>query len=307
MLSNDYIFALIGILEHDEIDLIASTTTVLIAEGIDKGDYESGWLDEDPQVGSGVLIGKQGTTYFVLTALHNIRTKGITYGVRTPSDRNVHFFNDSNIIPLGQEEGLGTSIKGYDLALIKFKSRKKYPLISLGKSDDLQSGYPLYISGWPLPDTPNIRRERVLQVGVLQKLVPEPFSDGGYSMLYSNKTRVGMSGGPVLNEAGQLVGIHGRGRGQGNKYCVDPRLSLRNSCGMQTIHFLSAADSRQIRLAVNRKPLTPKQKKNGLKNKKKADVVNNIFKDFSQTETLLRYDRPSGGCQSLLLGEKQCP
>jgi tetratricopeptide (TPR) repeat protein len=40
-------------------------------------------------------------------------------------------------------------------------------------------------------------------------------NEGGYSLIYSNITRPGMSGGPVLNEAGELVAIHGQGDREG--------------------------------------------------------------------------------------------
>ncbi len=290
-------------LSLNEIDAVASQTTVLIAEGIHKGDYEQGSLDEDPQVGSGVLVARKGSTYYVLTALHNIRTKGVTYGVRTPTDQNVHFFKYSNIIPLGKELKLGKSIQGFDLALVQFKSNKNYQLATLGNSEKLSLGHALYISGWPMPDDLSVRRERVLREGQLHKLVRQPIKDGGYSMLYSNITRRGMSGGPVFNTLGELVGIHGRGRGKAKEYCVDSILSLKNSCGMQTLHFLSEADSRNIRLKINYQPVTSKQIKKGIKNKRKADFVDNIYKDFSQIESQLKFDRPTGGCESILLGD----
>jgi tetratricopeptide (TPR) repeat protein len=35
--------------------------------------------------------------------------------------------------------------------------------------------------------------------------------DQGYSLVYSNFTRRGMSGGPILDEKGELIGIHGKG------------------------------------------------------------------------------------------------
>ena len=34
---------------------------------------------------------------------------------------------------------------------------------------------------------------------------------GGYSLVYSNNTLPGMSGGPVFNDAGETIAIHGKG------------------------------------------------------------------------------------------------
>jgi|GEM_PF-5355401 len=35
--------------------------------------------------------------------------------------------------------------------------------------------------------------------------------NGGYSLVYSNNTLPGMSGGSVFNEAGETIAIHGKG------------------------------------------------------------------------------------------------
>lgn len=124
-------------------------------------------------------------------------------------------------------------IYGYDLAIVSFKSEKNYPVASLGNASQLKEGDKVYISGWPKieaepklkPDgTPQLdsegkiickdpepQRQRQLVRGLLEGSIPVTEEDNGYSLYYTDRTRPGMSGGPVLDSYGRLVGIHGRG------------------------------------------------------------------------------------------------
>jgi tetratricopeptide (TPR) repeat protein len=46
--------------------------------------------------------------------------------------------------------------------------------------------------------------------------------DDGYALVYSNNTAKGMSGGPVLNEAGEVIGVHGKAETVGQEDVIVP-------------------------------------------------------------------------------------
>ncbi|TAD80103.1 MAG: serine protease [Oscillatoriales cyanobacterium] len=311
-------------LTFDQVDAIASQVTVVIAQGLQKGDIES---RQEWNPGSGVLVAHEGQTYYALTALHVVRTRNTVYGVRT-SDGEVHFIDDetdpTNIIPLGNEsDRLGAAIQGMDLALVRFTSDRDYPLAVMGNSLRMRSGDRVVVSGWPNPNDDSARRERVSTSGAIAAILSQPETDGGYSVFYDNPTRRGMSGGPVLNGDGELIGIHGRGRGEegGAGGCasetalakdaaaelgrssgraIDPNQA---SCGMQTVHFLSAAEGAKIALTYDDPPVDEQLIARGLAQKPKADTVEDIYAAFTFDVRSLLRDQPSGGCGSVLLGE----
>lgn len=290
-------------LTKEEVDAVASQTTVIIGQGLQKGQIEA---RREFNPGSGVIVARSGNTYYALTALHVVEKRDTMYGIRT-SDGEVHFVDDeqtkSNIIPLGSPSD--SKINGFDLAIVKFESQKNYPVITMGNSGQLQFQDPVYVSGWPNPENESPRRERRFSDGNLTKIIPNPFIDGGYSMLYSNFTHTGMSGGPVLNSNGELVGIHGRGRAGGNQYCVDPQASQNNSCGMQMVHFLSQTEVAMLHLSFNQQPVDPQVITAGINNRHRADVINNIYEDFSINfvQQGVRNGIPSGGCGTILTGD----
>ncbi|MCT7971841.1 S1 family peptidase [Laspinema olomoucense] len=290
-------------LAPEQVNAIASQTTVIIAQGLQEGDIEA---RQEWNPGSGVIVARDGNTYSVLTALHVVRTREVVYGVRT-SDGKVHQVDDvetqSNIIPLGEELGeFGETIQGLDLAIVTFNSDQDYPIAVMGDSPHIDRGAPVYISGWPNPEDESARRVREFREGNLTDIANPPSDDGGYSLLYTNETKRGMSGGPVFNQEGELVGIHGRGRAQEDRYCVDPELSQNNSCGIQTLHFIDRVQREQLALSFAEPPVNPEVISHGITNMEQADTIEDIYKDFTFLRSLLR-DGPSGGCSSLLLGE----
>jgi tetratricopeptide (TPR) repeat protein len=151
------------------------------------------------RVGSGILLQKQGKAYTVLTAGHVVES-GVLFTIKT-SDGQVHQ------AIFGSVRSAGSRI---DLAVLKFRSSNNYTLAKIGTSNSLEELSPIYVAGFPYASyaiaagTINITKGEV--VGNASQ-----GNDRGYSLIYSNITRPGMSGGPVLNEAGELVAIHGQG------------------------------------------------------------------------------------------------
>lgn len=294
-------------LSPQDLDSMSSQMTVLIGKGLQNGDLEE---KKEWNPGSGVILAQNDHTYYVVTNTHVVKqlVEGNIWGVRT-ADGEVHQVVDKgdNIIRFGNYESNQKPIEGFDLALLKFKSDRDYPTAVIADSSQLQPNDSVFISGWPQPEDLSARRQRQLTQGNIAKIVKSPDADGGYNLLYSNSTRPGMSGSPVFNASGELVGIHGRGRKKSeNLYCVDPLINTENSCGIQGIHLINQTEASRIRLAFNPPPVNPTVIARGQKNKAKADVIEDVYKVF--TMGALRRDAGfgSGGCGSLLLGDR-CP
>ncbi len=148
--------------------------------------------------GSGAIIERNGNTYYVLTNAHVFKQAG-SYMVITP-DGNRYPIDDSKVVKL----------PGMDLAVFFFNSPLAYDIASLGNDNFLSVGQPIYVSGWPRAGTMMRQRLFISTKGKLTELDSE--LTRGYSLTYTNLVRVGMSGGPILNEQGQLIGIHGLAR-----------------------------------------------------------------------------------------------
>jgi serine protease Do len=285
-----------------DLDSMSSQMTVLIGQEYRKDDLFN--------PGSGVIVGQNDNTYYVVTNTHVVKQprEGKVWGVRT-ADGEVHWVVDKadNIIRFGNFESPQKPIGGFDLALVKFTSDRDYPIAVIGDSSQLQPNDSVFISGWPKPENNNPRRQRQFTQGNIAKIAMSPDADGGYNLMYSNWTRPGMSGSPVFNAEGELVGIHGQGRKQSEiLYCVDPEINTDNSCGIQGIHLLNEIEASGIRLAFNPPPVNPAVITQGRQNRARADVIEDVYKIF--TLGALRRDAGfgSGGCGSLLLGDK-CP
>jgi serine protease Do len=262
----------------NDVDAIASQVTVLIAKGLKERDVESR-REWDP--GSGVIIAHEGDTYYVATNTHVVKwpnSKNV-WGVLTP-DHKVHPVADDgqSIIRFGK---YGEKIDGYDLAILKFNSPNAYQVATIGDSENLKIKNSVLNSGWPQPQNLSATRKRFYRAGRITKVAPIPIDDGGYSVLYSNETRPGMSGGPVLNVAGELVGIHGRGRAKGNTYCIDPEINKNSSCGIRLATFIEKANSLGISLQYSQPPVNTNVISIGKLNRTKSDKIDNIYALFT--------------------------
>lgn len=151
--------------------------------------------------GSGIIIAKQGNTYTVLTAKHVLATEDI-YQIVTP---------EGTVYPLNYNQV--TKLPNLDLALAQFTSSEYYPVAVMGNSDTTTEGTGVYISGWPHPGEAITQRIFQITSGKLSGRAMGA-AEEGYELVYTNVTRSGMSGGPVFDETGVLIGIHGRAEGE---------------------------------------------------------------------------------------------
>lgn len=165
-------------LSVEQLQTIARSITVKVASG-------ESW-------GSGILIQRQGSTYTVLTNEHVLRL-GNSYQISTP---------DGQVYP-AQVRSVG-QFDGNDLALLQFNSAQSYPIATLATSSAIAMGDATYASGFPAD-----REGFTFTMGQVSYLLPKPFKLG-YQLGYSNDIFKGMSGGPVLNRYGEVVGVNGK-------------------------------------------------------------------------------------------------
>ncbi len=168
------------------------------AEQVNKIAEQITVLIEGQNQGSGIIIAREGSTYYVLTAKHVIAGGGEAK-IMGP-DRNSFPVDSSNIIQL----------PGVDLAIVSFVSSGNYEIAQLGDSKTVTVGEQVYVSGWPKPGETITRQIRQMTAGQIS--ARERVNDG-YELIYTNPTRQGMSGGPILDLRGRVIGIHGRTEG----------------------------------------------------------------------------------------------
>jgi tetratricopeptide (TPR) repeat protein len=177
----------------DEVAKIGKSITVLIhSENPDSGIIIK-------QNGSGIIIKRNGNTYTVLTARHVFQDAQAKYEIVTPDDKR-YLLNYSSV----------KKLPNIDLAVVEFTSSQTYRVAKMGNSDLATEGKTAYVAGFPQPTGAMSRSVYNFTLGSITANASKPISDDGYALVYSNNTLKGMSGGPVLNENGEVVGIHGR-------------------------------------------------------------------------------------------------
>jgi tetratricopeptide (TPR) repeat protein len=147
--------------------------------------------------GSGVIIKKDGNTYTVLTAAHVVEVKD-NYEIVT-ADGKRYALDNSSV----------KQLSGVDLAVVQFSSNQNYNVAKIGNSDSSSEGTIAYVAGFPAPTFAINQSIYTFSDGKITANATRPLRDG-YALVYSNTTSEGMSGGAVLNEKGELIGVHGR-------------------------------------------------------------------------------------------------
>jgi tetratricopeptide (TPR) repeat protein len=162
--------------------------------------------------GSGVIIAKEDNTYTVLTANHVVCDtiprpgpitcrQDITYTVRTYTGKEY---------PLGLVEHLQKNENDADLAIVTFQSPQEYPVAQLGDSNRAAIASDVYVAGFPATfGKVGAQRDFTLTKGAVASRSNTTIK--GYGLVYDARTKTGMSGGPVFDLEGRLIGIHGLG------------------------------------------------------------------------------------------------
>jgi tetratricopeptide (TPR) repeat protein len=173
----------VAAISADEVGKIAKSITVLI---------------DSKNPGSGIIIKRNGNTYTVLTARHVFKDAQAKYEIVTPDDKR-YLLNYSSV----------KKLPNIDLAVVEFTSSQTYSVAKIGNSDLATEGKAAYVAGFPKTSGALNRSIYNFTDGRITANASRPLEDG-YALVYSNNTLPGMSGGPVLNENGEVVGIHGR-------------------------------------------------------------------------------------------------
>ncbi|MEG5063843.1 tetratricopeptide repeat-containing serine protease family protein [Microcoleus sp. B3-A4] len=153
--------------------------------------------------GSGFIIAKQGTTYTVLTANHVVDDTKATYTIRSHRGKDY---------PVTSFKRLQKSQNEADVAVVTFNSTESYPVVTLGDSEQATVGTEIFVFGYPgIPASRQYQRDRNFEFvpGYVTSRLPN--HPQGYTLRYNAVTKGGMSGGPVFDGEGRVVGIHGQG------------------------------------------------------------------------------------------------
>jgi tetratricopeptide (TPR) repeat protein len=154
--------------------------------------------------GSGVIISKKGNSYTVLTANHVVQNN-MPYNIFTSTGKS---YSVTKVVHVQR------SSSEPDLAIATFKSAESYPIAAIGSSDLMGIGAAIYVCGYPAPGLGDTERSFEFTDGIVTSR-PQTRPQG-YTLRYNALTRGGMSGGPVLDDMGRLVGIHGQGDNAGS-------------------------------------------------------------------------------------------
>ncbi|NET63761.1 MAG: trypsin-like peptidase domain-containing protein [Moorea sp. SIO1G6] len=158
--------------------------------------------------GSGVIIDHQGKTYTVLTNDHVVNGSRDNHYTVLTADAQSHAARRKTL----------PNLSGIDLGLVEFESEIVYEVAVL-RNSEITIGEKVYAAGFPnySYNDQGFRetfdwglRAFKLTTGTLEMLMSEISLLQGYKMGYTNDVELGMSGGPVLDHKGQVIGINGR-------------------------------------------------------------------------------------------------
>lgn len=161
--------------------------------------------------GSGVIIQHQGQTYTVLTNDHVVAdNQEHNYKVLT-ADGETHI---AKLLPSSEFGKL-------DLAWVQFTSSQSYRVAEIGNSNNLSVGDAVFAAGFPnwhwinsnsIENTRKWGRKAFRLTSGQVGMLPDQSLNNGYQLGYTNDIAEGMSGGPVLDGDGRLVGVNGRSK-----------------------------------------------------------------------------------------------
>jgi S1-C subfamily serine protease len=140
-------------------------------------------------MGSGVLVGRRGNIYQVLTNAHNLI--GTDRATAITADGREH---EARRIP---RQSWGKT----DLALLEFYAEQTYAVAERAPQV-AHPGQPVAVAGFEFD-----RADVTVTEGAVSQILEQPLRNG-YQLGYVSTLHQGMSGGPILNRQGQLLGVN---------------------------------------------------------------------------------------------------
>lgn len=155
-------------------------------------------------LGSGIILHNQDQEYVVLTNQHVLRAGEAPFTIKTPNGK---IYRSEVLTPENSSQD--------DLALLSFKSdRDQYKTANTGDYSQLQEGELIFAAGFPMSGTEQLNKTRTalgltFTTGQVAAVLDKPLQEG-YQIAYTNDIQRGMSGGPLLDKQGKLVGVNGK-------------------------------------------------------------------------------------------------
>ena len=176
-------------------------------------------LDRD-FLGSGFIVQKNDREYIVITNQHVLRAGKAPYKVETVDGKTY----TAEVIT-----DMTTSDYQYDLAVLKFEADSSYKTAKIGNSFSLAVGEPVFAAGFPYQEATQKQVSQTLKINpavfdrhqidsstelALKKgrvaIILDRALEEGYQIGYTNDVKKGMSGGPLLNSQGEVIGVNGK-------------------------------------------------------------------------------------------------
>lgn len=198
------------------------------------------YIRSQEQFGTGVIIHRKGSTYTVLTADHVVMEAYLSneiYSVTT-SDGVASVLNPETVKPFA----------GLDLALLEFSSNRKHHVVSIGDSTKIIRDEPCYIYGFPKAG--ELFTEGIVLSNLKKRLLY------GRSLACSNRTSDGMSGGPILDKEGQLIGIFSLGTSSQESHAYPISAGIPTNLFLEDVRIVKKDIDFQKHKAT--KPVQPK-------------------------------------------------
>ncbi|MEM7553756.1 MAG: serine protease [Cyanobacteria bacterium P01_A01_bin.84] len=147
-------------------------------------------------LGSGIILSQDNCIYTVVTNAHTIDPLNTSYQIQTPDSR------------IWQAELIKNQSFGErDLALLKFRSDSiAYNVAAIGSRPIV--GDKVFAGGFPATEDATDAKSFNLSRGNVSLILSKALK-GGYQIGYTNDIQKGMSGGPLVNSRGEVVGVNG--------------------------------------------------------------------------------------------------
>jgi serine protease Do len=146
-------------------------------------------------IGSGTIVSVDRGIYLVITNRHVLPVKRGSLAVQTV-DRQIH--------PVKVTEPANS----VDLALLEFPAGDQIYVTARRATASPKIGETVMAAGFPHSTASELQPEAQLDSGTISGFPPKPLANG-YQIGHSMNILKGMSGGPLVNTQGQLIGING--------------------------------------------------------------------------------------------------